>query len=873
MVKILFNQNNFSTGELSPRMYGRSDLGSYVKSLKTTTNCKVFPHGPVNRRTGSKYIGESKDSSKASRFIKFQFSADDSFILEFGDLYIRFYQNGGQVQEADVTITGITKANPGVVTATAHGFVNGDQVVITGVLGMTELNTRRFTVANKTANTFELSGEDTTNHTTYSSGGVANRIYTIASPYDETEIVDLQYTQFGNDMYFTHPDFAPRVLTRTSTADWAIDTLSTSPEPTIEIGFLPATSVTPAAATGLAVNFTASGATFLTGDAGRQIVNLSGTGRASITSVTSTTVVVCDIIEDFPDTSAIASPNWKLDLSPFEELTPSGLDLGSIITLTATALTMWRSTDVGRYILINNGVVQITKFTSTTVVEGEVVKSLASSDATQLWSLEDPAWSSTRGFPRAVGLYEQRLIFGGTSTEPQTLWMSEVGIFTSFGIGSGDSDALNLIISSNEVNQINWMRTSRSLIVGTSGSEVTIDSGSAGPITPSSRKSFTRTYYGSKIQQTVAVGGEILFVQQTEKKIRSFRFDFNIDNYTGDDLLILNEHMPEVGIKEVAYAQEPDSNIFAVLNDGSMLVGTYVREQKVLGWTRYTTNGLYESVQSITENGVDAVYVMVNRTINGSTARYVEIFDTGDGVDNLDSFIDSSLTYSLPKIITGITAASPAVVTSTAHGFSNADTIKIIDVVGMTELNNRTFIVANKTANTFELTSEDSSAYTAYSSGGEAHETVTVISGLDHLEGKIIQLRDDGAVHPDKTVYSGSVTLDSAAIEVVARLSYTTTIETLDLEYTIGQGSMQGQRSRFTIPILKLYRSTLPIVNGEFIPSRSAAFDMDEKVPLFSGTVKYRNLNWDDKLGLTITLSEPLPLTLIGIFGVVEGSV
>ena len=345
MPKLLLSQNQFNAGELSPRLYGRSDVSVYANGLKTATNCYIYPHGPIRRRNGSQFIAEVKDSSKAVKLIRFQFSSDDSFILEFGNLYIRFYTNSGQVQLADKTITAITKANPGVVTSTSHGFANGDQVNITEILGMTELNGRRFTVANQTANTFELSGEDTTSHTTYSSAGVAAEIFTITSPYDETEVDDLQFVQLGNVVYIAHPDFEPRVLTRVSTTDWNITTLDAVPEPTVEIGEIPGLTITPGATTGLGITFTAGGNLFLAGDIGRQIINIVGKGRASITATGGAgqqITVTCDIVEDFPSTSAIAAGDWRIDLSPIGEITPSGKNLGSIITLTATSVDVWK---------------------------------------------------------------------------------------------------------------------------------------------------------------------------------------------------------------------------------------------------------------------------------------------------------------------------------------------------------------------------------------------------------------------------------------------------------------------------------------------------------------------------------------------------
>jgi hypothetical protein len=886
MTRLTRGQTAFNAGEISPRLYSQVTFGKYDNALETATNAIVTPHGPIHRRNGSEYVAEVKDSTKAVKLIPFEFNQDISLLLEFGDTYMRVYTSTGQVREADKAISGITQANPAVVTTATHGYENGDQVYLTEIVGMTELNGRRFTVANKTATTFELTGEDSTSHTVYSSAGVSNKVFELTTPWDETEVDDLTFVQFGKAMYFAHPDFAPRKLTYTSNTSWVLEQVNFLPAPTYEKGYAPATTLTPAATTGSAVNFTAGAATWLDADIGRQIINSADgeTGRASITGVTSSTVAVCDILEDFTDTNAIASGDWKMDLSPICDLTPSGTASGSIIELTAdlvdstTAVDTFRSADVGRYILIAGGVCQITSLTSANTVEVEILKSLNSEAETSSWTIEDPTWDATRGFPRAIGLYQERLVFGGTDAQPQTIWMSEQGIFDGFGVGPDDEDSIEVDISSSKVNQINWIGTTRDLILGTSGSESTIDSGTATAVAPSAISQIPRTYHGSETQTPVVIGNEVLFLQKNSRKIRTFRYDFNIDNYKGEDLTFLCEHITENLIQEFAYAQEPDSTIYAVDQAGDMIVGAYLRDQEVLGWSKYTTTGSYENVQTISSGSRDLVYVVVNRTINGSAVRLIELFDNGDGTTATDGFSDSFLTYSDPKTITGITAADPGVVTSTAHGFSNGDLVRIFSVAGMTEVNGVTYQVANKAANTFELQTVksvdvDTSGFTAYSSGGVVHKLVNTITGLDHLEGETVQLKVDGATHPDKTVSSGAVTLDRNGYQVVAGLSYTTTIKTLRAEYNAGEGTMQGQRTRFPRPILRVYKSTRPLINGQFLPARSAADDMDEAVPVFSGDLEYGPDAWDKTGQISITVSDPLPLQLGGIFGTTEGNV
>jgi len=993
MAKILGSQTNFTSGEISPRLYGHVDTVSYKNGLNTATNCIVTPHGPIKRRNGTKFIARAKSvtstgNANAIKLLKFQFSSSDSFILEFGDPasgspYIRFYEDGGQVVETADSITGITQASPAVVTTgSAHGLTAGDNVYITGVVGMTEINRPNQpyqvgTVGSST--TFEVKeigggSIDSTGFTAYSSGGSVEKIYEITSPYDIADIDDLSYVQFGNIIYIAHPSYAPRKLTRVSSTNWTLETMEFSPPPTVELGYEPATTVTPAATSGTSVNFTAGASTWLQGDVGRQIINQSSgeTGVAIITSITSATVAVCDIIESFTDTNAIASGDWKLDLSPIADLEVSGVAAGSIVrvyskypanakgtalsitgitnaspavvttgsshglsagdkvyikdvlgmtemngrtlvarTPSSTTLSLYdtsgtafnssplttyssggtvqkvftdikqdtfRSADVGKYILINDGVLKIIELVSATEVKCEVLKALSSRDDSGNWTLEEEDWTADRGYPRCVGLYQERLVFGGTASNPTTLYFSETGIFDGFGVGSLDEDAIIIDVSSREVNRINWLANSRDLVVGTAGSEVTVSAPSASTgLSSSNIELLTRTYHGSETQSPITVGTEILFVQGSTRKIRSFRYDFNIDGYTGDDLTFYAEHLTEGGIKEISYTKEPDPTIYAVTNNGELLVGVYFREQKILGWSKYTTDGDVENVQVISNGTTDEVWLVVKRVIDGVTHRYIELFDESTGEDRIDGFSDSYLTYSEPKVITGITKANPAVVTSASHGFSNGDRVKIIDVEGMTEVNGKSFLVANKTANTFELTTlqganVNSSSYTTYSSGGEVHKLVTTITGLDHLEGETVQVKADGAVHTDKTVTDGAIILDNYHYEVTVGLAYTTTIKTLQKEFDIGNGSMQGQKSRFIRPILRVYKSTHPLVDGNLSPSRNASNEMDEAVPLYSGDIQYGTLNWSNNGQLTITVSTPLPLQLSGIFGSFEGN-
>ena len=152
-----FLENDFTGGRVSPLMNKRSNAKRYQNGVKTLQNMTLLTQGGVTSRLGTEFVAEVKDSDAACRLIPFQFSTTETYILELGNLYARVYKESGQVLESDLTITGITAADPAVVTSTSHGLANGDQVYITEVVGMTEINHPRtfYTVANKTANTFE----------------------------------------------------------------------------------------------------------------------------------------------------------------------------------------------------------------------------------------------------------------------------------------------------------------------------------------------------------------------------------------------------------------------------------------------------------------------------------------------------------------------------------------------------------------------------------------------------------------------------------------------------------------------------------------------------------------------------------------------
>lgn len=233
---------DFSAGEISPRMYGRTDAAVYYSGARRVENFITQITGPAYFRTGTIFASKTATNGSRPAFLwTWKFSDSLSFILEFTDQKVRFYRNNGRVTETAQAITGATAANPVVISYTGADPTNGDSVFISTVGGMVELNGSEYTVANVNAgaNTFELSGVDGTGFTTYTSGGTFEIITEVATPFLEAELFELKFAQKGVDLYIVHPNHVPRKLTYTSATSWAMASHSITAGPALTAGNRP----------------------------------------------------------------------------------------------------------------------------------------------------------------------------------------------------------------------------------------------------------------------------------------------------------------------------------------------------------------------------------------------------------------------------------------------------------------------------------------------------------------------------------------------------------------------------------------------------------------------------------------------------------
>jgi len=821
-------KNSFTGGEIAPSLYGRSDLSMYQNSVKEMKNFLIHPHGGTSKRPGTEFIGEVKDSSAVTRLIPFQFSVTQSYIIEVGNLYMRFYKNQGRVTESDKTITAITKANPAVVTSGTHGYTDGDWIIISAVVGMTELNGKMFKVANKNTNDFELTDVDDNDidssaYTTYSSGGTSEKVYELTTTYKTADIPLIKIVQSADVLYVTHPSYAPRKISRTGHTAWTIANITFQ------------SSVT--APTGLAM-----------------------TGTAKDYVVTA----VVDDEESLPSTLTDGDDGETLSWTD-----PGSIDYWNVYL-----------DDNGSSVYGWAGQANTNSFD---VPAGGIT---ADTDKTPPNS-ENP-FSGADKYPGCAMFFEQRLIYARTNDNPQTIWGSTVGSFDNMNksIPSRSDNSYQFTINSQKVNEIKWMLPLDVLLIGTAGAEWKLNAGSqSDSITPTSVLLRPQSQWGCSDIQPIQIGNTLLFTEGSKKTIRDLAYTLESDGYTGNDLTILANHLfKNTTIKEWAYEKDPNSIIWCVMADGTLLGLTFFKEHKVWGWHQHSTNGTFESVASITTSaGIDEAWFIVKRTVNGSTRRYVEFMKDGLPSTNIKDafFVDSGLTYDTDLTITAATKADPVVVTSAAHGMSDGDLVDILDIVGMTELNGNRYKVANKATNTFELTDQnddsdiDGTAYTTYVSGGIAKKAVTGLSGMEHLEGEAVTILADGNVTSD-TVASGAIALDNAASIVTIGLAYTASIETLNIEFPTKTGQTIQDTVRNITEVSILLENTRALsVGSQSDRLTEIAFRVDElygaPTEMYSGTKDILIQDGSSEAGrLYFQNPDPVPSTILSLAMKVE---
>lgn len=598
---------SFAAGIIGPELHGRLDLSKFATGLAKCLNWWVLPHGPVQNRPGFGYVLEVKDSTKATRVVPFSYNTEQTFIIEFGDQYVRWHTQGGTLLETGLTITGISQAATGVLSYTGTDPANGDWMYLSGIVGMTELNGRYVKVANVNAgaNTFELTdihggaGIATSGYTAWSSGGTAARVYTVATPYLEADLFDLHFVQSADVLTIVHPTYAPRELRRLGATNWQLSTITFAP-----------TLSAPNAPT-----VTASG------------------GGAETNTYKVTAIAAETLEESLPSTAtsvtgvALATAGAYNTIDP----TPGGATV----------------TDAVRYNIykLSNGLYGYIGQTD----GSDFRDSNITADVSQTPPEANTPFSGADLYPGAVGYHEQRRCFGGSNTKPQNFWATRSATENnlSYSIPTRDDDAIAFRIAAREVNRVRHIVSLDQLILLTSGGEWKVAPQNSDILTPDSAAPKQTSSEGASNVQPAITSSAIIYVQESGSRLREMKYQWESNGYQVKDISIMAPHLfDDYTIVDLAYAKTPNKTVWCVRSDGTLLGLTYLPEHDVLGWHEHDTDGLFESVACVKEGSEHVLYAVVKRTINGRTVRYVERLHTRKFSDPEDAFfVDSGLTY------------------------------------------------------------------------------------------------------------------------------------------------------------------------------------------------------------------------------------
>jgi len=924
-------QSSFSEGRISPRLHGQIDIPSYKTSVKTLENFIVLPQGSATRRPGTYFVnGASTNTSSQSKLIPYYYGQGQSYVLEFYADNIKLFSNNGILATyATKDDTSPTQFSIGSTGYTATQIADIKFIQSADVLFIAHPDHP----PKKLERTIPESGE--TGYSTRAEDGsywALSNIDFLDGPYDEINLddtkrlelsvpsgvvssvntTDNEFTSNGHGLsdndaiHFTAPSGFPTGLA-INTTYYVINSATNTFKVSTTSG-------------GGVLGITGTGSGVITWLERLDYVEIGGVGvdtalnafvnsshglqagmkiyihKDSLTGVGNLVTDDDDTAFDFsggstPTATATSQGNSTLyyvvnpTATTFQITTTKTNEvLGSPITfkiegtdtkwtgklnvvkmilkkdrtsvrLTAsgtghTPFTTSDTRDVGVIYRINvlagtdkdkiKGIrwasIKITSVSSNIEALGTLQEDCVLDDANTIeWNAG--VFNTTNGYPRDVSIYQQRLVFAGIKKYPATVWFSKTGDFFNFAsselLGSStgnidptgaiilgeqilDDNALTFTIDSDTVDKIQWMSEGTKLAVGTTGGVFTMyGSENDLTLTPFNFTIRKESAYPAGSADAMQIGQRMLYVQQNERKIREMATEGEEQQeYGAMNLTLRSEDITYSGVKELTYQEQPFSVVWGRLGNGKLIALTHENSLNMYAWSTHTIGGTHtdathgnhakvESIVSIPQDNRTQTWMIVKRTIGGSTVRhieYMERFHDAQEIEQEDAhFVDCGLkTYN----VTAFTSAS----------------------------------------------------------------------GYDHLEGQSLLVLGDGAIQPNSTISSGSITLGVSTNTLVAGLPYTSELITLPMTMGDGGGS-------FVIGNKRMIKINMKMLNGlglkfamegqdyEEIIFRNPSEDLyGNMVPLFSGNKEMAPIARSfESEGVSFKCEEPFPFTILYI--------
>ena len=921
----------FIAGEISPTLYGRTDLTKYDLAVAEGLNFFVDYRGGLSSRPGTAVCDWVKSDTDPTKAFSFSFSPglSNNYLVFFGHNYIRFLQDGAYVLEAPLTITGITQAATAVVTSAGHGLANGRWIKISSVVGMTQVNSRTYEVRNVAANTFELYSVpdgvavNSTAFTAYTSGGQATPIYEVVSPYAGTDLEGLTVSQYRDLLRLTHADFPVKNLTRNDHTDWVlsdevfspysdgpdITSFSTSTAGAAETVFavtkiLEDGQETPSGAKALAyliVNYPATeGSVSINWTAEsdaveyfvyRSIVSVTETltqgaelgyvGRTSGTKFTDP-----NIIPDFSRAPPISYDPFAPGAIERIVVTGGGAGyptFGSTITITDPDGTGF----VGEVIIDDAGdVVNVVIKSGGTGYTAPVVSfGGGGAGATATATVRELVGT----YPALSAIYQQRQVYAASANQPITIWGSQIKRFSNFSSSPLvlDSDSYEFDLDTAAIAPIRHLLITRGGLLAMTQENVWLVNGgsSSESITPTNALAEPQTYTGVSALPPIQLENEILYTEGKGFTVRMLSYNEISKVYGGEDKSILSNHLFGFGKELISWAHQesPFKVVWCVRQDGALLAFTTVKSEEVFAWTPCQTKGRFLDVVTVREGNSDRIYLTTQRFISGRWTKFIERMDLRQFTNVEDAWcVDCGLSLGSTTPPSSLTIfQTDGVWTATAFSVF----VFIASVGKILRASNGIFRVSSiLSADTVELEmyemptnlvpeSGDSMTFPIEEGDWTLDTPTATLSGLWHLEGETVSILGDGNVFPAQEVVNGSITLSHPVSRAIVGLPYTCRAKTLPV--IVPDAGIESKRKRVVGLAVRLDKSR----GLKYGRTLDHLYDMRERTNEAMGRptrlvngihYQFISTNWDEDGQTYFVQENPLPITLLSLVTDIE---
>ena len=839
---------NYSGGEASPKIHARTDIPIFNKVIQRAENFVVEPQGTARYRNGTMHVHRTRFNNFGV-YIPFQFRDDQAYLIEATAGYFRFFKESGIILEAAQTITGITQANPGVLTITSHGYETDDEIYISGVGGMEELNGKFYFVTRIDANTFSLktvtgTAIDTSTYTAFTSGGTAEKIYEIRTPYEEEYLRLLKHTQNADTMYIVARRYMPRKLTRSTDSSWALSLFSRTADPFVAaVNISGITQANPAVVTAVSHGLEDGELVYI-----EDVVGM--------TEVNYTIFTVANKTANTFELSGVDSSAYTAYSSGGTTEQIDGDKYPAAVTFTDDARlkyggtkekpeTMWDSRSPAA-----SGAVRFDDFTTGTDADHAVIFTLAPVHG----KVDDIRWLANTDKFVVAGTYGSvRRIYGATEQEPI----------------SPDS------ITAKPVN--------------TYGVANTI------PVSLGSSLFFIQR--GSKLLRSFEYDYVIDGYISTNRNLVS-------DHLNKSSLIA---PVNQQGGNEYVWIYRADGKLLGLTySEKEQISGWHRHSSGGSGVVEAT--GIMSR-----DSGEDVLWMIVKRTINGNVVRHHEYIVDEPVWPDLDDFYTDENSKETDEINylnvlferqkhgmhldassvfdgSAVGAAANATLTVGTGGdvvdtedvvFTASAAVFTSDMVGRelwgkhddTGAGGGRMTITSFTSTT-QVEGTITSPFPASNvfAAGSWYLTATQITGLDYLEGSTVRAMTDGGIEEtDKVVTDGAITLDAASSVVYVGLPYTGILKTIPID----QGGVSGPAQSKTKGIADLAFRVLnsaefkfgeDLYNLESMVVRESDDFGDRPTPLYNGYLRQNYLGtWDADKSVVVVQDRSKPLTVAAV--------